>query len=1191
CKQVLLSNTKTCGVNPQQVFSSININSVPAKLNFEQAPYNGQPTGDVDEQQYDALKAYYNSATDSADNSNYPIAWKAMSSSNDVIKLKLKKKNPNFNLADVKFKNSGGTETYTTQISPDDNTLLKINIPGKPAGSMAEVVAYYTAPSTPGIAATTYPIGAFNVQFYQSKAALKLVLVNLGAAKMPDIKAVQEELTKTYGSIFINWQVSVLDYNLPNELNKSLIIENSSLLSNYPPSMQPIIKDFKSKNNVDANTYYLFFGCTNNSDLLGYMPRARNIGFIFDSSPHTIAHELGHGAFNLKHIFSSDELGEGNRGLTDNLMDYAPVNGSANKPQDALYKYQWDLIHNPSFVGWFEGDDEEGALSANQNYITPAGLPFHSTEKGLTLLYSKEIEKGNKLNGILYGFTVSNKTYTAKIKEDKFYGYFLTDGITPYPDLTKFNVGSKIQVMSLNYLGNCKVQCYLSDYTLTYDVDATTYKNGVPVITQFNPIAGKKTGNLLTVVCPDNNNNNNNDDLAAGSIGKEVYTTYNTKINPTDTAALAELKRIGALVNTLGPKLFNANKQALEWNNNISSDLFRFFYYATPDPVWDQASLNATYLNLKKYADAVEQFNSLTKSGNFTTKQLKEIINQNFVCCNSFKNLFKAPFDQLNSDQRNNILNVFLNDTWVIGRKSIADDFGNEDVILSTITTAEEDASQHKAILTYLNKHKLLYKLVKNVDGKNYEAITSTLTNWILAEFPSSDFDLLTAIQDKKLLHFDDDYFGRRNSEEIVQDNKIVLQVKKWNGEVEYNIKCDPYEYIDVTFQNNFSLGDATHFIKNTHYKLPALYVYLLFNADTKEKWMTTGKISVDVALLALGAGEIKAAVQAGQWASASLAIADMGIGFGDIVINTAFKNEIQTGYPKFFEAWQKVSFCYGISRMAQVGLTVAYNRCYVESKLINNKIAYSQEAKSTTKQIEGKLQDRANFAEFINEQALADELTFFTNVDNNYPIVTSKISQMDDETRLAFYEGFKNNPDNAIETFEKNPGQLDEWVKTGKVGETWVVALLRKIDDFIPSSGTQLIGNPNKTTTLLGRWDPDMKVIRNKMLSNEFNVGTEFGNVINNNRGFNFLNIPDKLANASTNFFNQYNKPWLQKAIQRGDDIVLATRPINKSDFISITGELKGMYAEELKFLAQKDYKPINLSTKEWDIIKTWFP
>ncbi len=1033
CKGILQSNPGACGPNPAYEFTLKNINSTPAKLNFERLTNSAvSPNGDVDVKKYPQLAQYYNSATDLADNSTYDIAWKAMvAGRNDIIKLKIKKKLPDFESKNLVFKNTSGTETYNTTFNPLDSSL-NISISGKPAGTMAEVVGYYT-PTYPG--AKPYAIGAFNVQFYQEKpTTVNVVLVDLGAAKMPTVKEVQDELAKVYGGVFVNFKVTIASTGaLPSNINKNIHIEKSSLLSNYMPDMKPIINHVKNSSafkSSDKNTYYLLYGCSNDGNYLGYMPRARNIGFMFDNSPHTIAHELGHGAFNLKHIFSSDELGEGNREQTDNLMDYAPANVGVIKPQEALYKHQWDYIHDPSFVGWFEGDDEDAALLANQNYFTPSGLPFHSTEKGLTIVYSKEIEKGNKLNGILYGFTLSNQqAYTAKIEEGKFYGYFLSDGSSAYPDVTNFAKGSKIQVMALNYQGNCQVQCYLSDYVLPYNVNADTYKDGLPIISQFNPIAGKKTGSLLTLECSDTNT-----DLAAGSIGKEVYTTYNTKISPADTAALAELKRIGALINTLGPKLFNANKQAQEWNNNISSDLFRFFYYATPEPAWNQASLNATYLNIKKYADAVAQFNTLTKSGNFTTTQLKEIINKHFVCCNSFKYLFKAPFDQLNSDQRNNILNVFLNDTWVIGRKSIAADFGNEDVILSTITTAEQDASQHKAILTYLNERKLLYKLVKNVDGKNYEAITSTLTKWILTEFPPSDFSLIKSIKDKKLIKFNDNYFGRRNSEEIVKDNKIVLEVKTWGGLVEYNITCDPYEYIEVTFQNDFSLGNTAHFVKNTAYKLPALYVYLLFNADTKEKWMTTGKISVDVALLAIGAGEIKAAVQAGQWATASLAVADMGIGFADIVINTAFKNEIQTSYPKFFDSWQKVSFCYGIGRIAQVGLTAAYNRCYVESKLINNKIAYSQEAKNTAKQIENKLQDRANFAEFIDESALADELTFFTNVDNHYPSVTAKIGQMDDETRMAFYEAFKKNPDDALQTFEKNSEQLDEWVRTGKV-------------------------------------------------------------------------------------------------------------------------------------------------------------
>ena len=40
----------------------------------------------------------------------------------------------------------------------------------------------------------------------------------------------------------------------------------------------------------------------------------------------------------------------------------------------------------------------------------------------------------------------------------------------------------------------------------------------------------------------------------------------------------------------------------------------------------------------------------------------------------------------------------------------------------------------------------------------------------------------------------------------------------------------------------------------------------------------------------------------------------------------------------------------------------------------------------------------------------------------------------MDDETRLAFYEAFKKNPDDALQTFEKNSEKVDEWVRTGKV-------------------------------------------------------------------------------------------------------------------------------------------------------------
>ncbi|MBS1508888.1 MAG: hypothetical protein JSS79_19785, partial [Bacteroidetes bacterium] len=73
----------------------------------------------------------------------------------------------------------------------------------------------------------------------------------------------------------------------------------------------------------------------------------------------TMAHELGHGAFTLKHTFADNNALP--QGTTDNLMDYN--NGTH------LWKLQWDRIHDPATVlGLFEGDDS-GASVNNEDEI------------------------------------------------------------------------------------------------------------------------------------------------------------------------------------------------------------------------------------------------------------------------------------------------------------------------------------------------------------------------------------------------------------------------------------------------------------------------------------------------------------------------------------------------------------------------------------------------------------------------------------------------------------------------------------------------------------------------------------------------------------------------------------------------------------------------------------------------------
>ena len=91
---------------------------------------------------------------------------------------------------------------------------------------------------------------------------------------------------------------------------------------------------------------------------------------------------------------------------------------------------------------------------------------------------------------------------------------------------------------------------------------------------------------------------------------------------------------------------------------------------------------------------------------------------------------------------------------------------------------------------------------------------------------------------------------------------------------------------------------------------------------------------------------------------------------------------------------------------------------------------------------------------------------------------------------------------------------------------------------------------------------------------------------------GFNVLNVPKSVEDAAgTQFFEKVNKPFLDEAIKRGDDVALGTIPGVKKDVIELeTGALKGNFAKELDYLVRNDYKPVNVSPAQWETIKGWF-
>jgi hypothetical protein len=168
---------------------------------------------------------------------------------------------------------------------------------------------------------------------------MNLVVVHR-QGEAPDIARLQQSLNGIYGQAAVSWNVraELFNYAFPAEIETG-----NTLLSSYSKEMNAIIKAFRKGRRIDGKTYYVFTVPSISGDAGGYMPLNRQFGFVENSGnpEHAMAHELGHGAFNLWHTFSEKDFIAA-QGATDNLMDYS---GGTR-----LYRHQWDLVHNPEAV-------------------------------------------------------------------------------------------------------------------------------------------------------------------------------------------------------------------------------------------------------------------------------------------------------------------------------------------------------------------------------------------------------------------------------------------------------------------------------------------------------------------------------------------------------------------------------------------------------------------------------------------------------------------------------------------------------------------------------------------------------------------------------------------------------------------------------------------------------------------------
>lgn len=112
------------------------------------------------------------------------------------------------------------------------------------------------------------------------------------------------------------------------------------------------------------------------------------------------------------------------------------------------------------------------------------------------------------------------------------------------------------------------------------------------------------------------------------------------------------------------------------------------------------------------------------------------------------------------------------------------------------------------------------------------------------------------------------------------------------------------------------------------------------------------------------------------------------------------------------------------------------------------------------------------------------------------------------------------------------------------------------------------LTPNPEKVTTIVGKWSHDTGPFIDELGPTHWNMFSANidGTQVAKNGKFNLLNIDLSGKNLTEQqIWEQLNKPWLEQAMERGDDIVLASDPINLRT---------GFYERELDFIKENATK-----------------
>ncbi|MFT3738780.1 MAG: DNA/RNA non-specific endonuclease [Breznakibacter sp.] len=295
----------------------------------------------------------------------YEVPWKSVAANmHDSVRVKLVLRDKNAPTHQIGFRSSDPGMVAT----PKGDGSYLISFGGGADKSEQTIEAYYQDTLLTGKVKETV-VGKLKIKSY-APAAKEVVPVLLnGVSFNCNTAELEKVLNDIYKQAAVKWTVATpvaLNVNKKvwdNEDGDGTLLVETSPFRRYSSEMQAIIDAMGTA--PDPETYYVIItDLPNSMDYTGYMPLKAQYAFFFtktkshtysggsrDGSYQTIAHELGHGAFYMKHIDDEYKIND----ATDNLMNrYAAGT--------ALWKPQWDWMGDPSWRLYMFQKEEEGAM-------------------------------------------------------------------------------------------------------------------------------------------------------------------------------------------------------------------------------------------------------------------------------------------------------------------------------------------------------------------------------------------------------------------------------------------------------------------------------------------------------------------------------------------------------------------------------------------------------------------------------------------------------------------------------------------------------------------------------------------------------------------------------------------------------------------------------------------------------------